>query len=140
MERELHEKKVVYNMKEQDNTEKQISQLELLLNQEFNAFTKQWHGVLNQGELQTLAKFIQQVVEKENTTPKVVSIEQYIHTPQSIDSFIRELQAISDNKRKLPLVIDCPNGLQVYPEIKMRWNNALDMFSKDPDKMVITYQ
>lgn len=57
----------------------------------------------------------------------------------SIDSLILELQRISDDKRKLPLVIDCPNGLQVRPVIKMRWNEPLEMFDKQPDKMVITW-
>ena len=58
----------------------------------------------------------------------------------TIDNFIKELQRISEDKRKLPLVIDCPNGLEVYPSIKMRWENQLDMFQKGPDKMVITYE
>jgi hypothetical protein len=59
---------------------------------------------------------------------------------RTIDDFIKQLQAISEDKRKLPLVIDCPNGLQVYPEIKMRWDNQMDILSgKMPDKMVITY-
>lgn len=59
---------------------------------------------------------------------------------RTIDDFIKQLQAISEDKRKLPLVIDCPNGLQVYPEIKMRWDDQMDILSgKMPDKMVITY-
>ena len=58
---------------------------------------------------------------------------------KTIDDFIRELQLISEDKRKLPLVIDCPNGLEIYPSIKMRWNDPMKMLSKKPDKMVITY-
>ena len=59
---------------------------------------------------------------------------------RTIDDIIKQLQAISEDKRKLPLVIDCPNGLQVYPEIKMRWDDQMDILSgKMPDKMVITY-
>ncbi len=58
---------------------------------------------------------------------------------KTIDDFIRELQLISEDKRKLPLVIDCPNGLEIYPSIKMRWNDPMEMLSKKPDKMVITY-
>jgi hypothetical protein len=58
---------------------------------------------------------------------------------ETIDDFIIQLQAISENKRKLPLVITCPNGLQVYPSIKMQWDDHLEMFTKQPDKMVITY-
>lgn len=58
---------------------------------------------------------------------------------RTIDTFIKELQAISEDKRKLPLVIDCPNGLEVSPSIKMRWDNPMEVFSKAPDKMVITW-
>jgi hypothetical protein len=57
----------------------------------------------------------------------------------TINDFIRELQNISEEKRNLPLVIDCPNGLEVYPSIKMRWDDQLEIFSKKPDKMVITW-
>lgn len=59
---------------------------------------------------------------------------------KNINDLIKELQAISEEKRKLPLVIDCPNGLEVFPSIKMRWDNPLEMLSKGPNKMVITWQ
>lgn len=59
---------------------------------------------------------------------------------KTIDDFIKELQRISADKRKLPLVIDCPNGLQVAPKIKMRWDDKYEMFDKKPDKMVITWE
>lgn len=59
---------------------------------------------------------------------------------KTIDDFIIELQRISPDKRKLPLVIDSPYGLQVYPKIKMRWDKPLEMLSKEPDKMVITWE
>ena len=58
----------------------------------------------------------------------------------TIDSFIKDLQCISEDKRKLPLVIDCPNGIEVYPSIKMRFKDGI-MFTKDSkvEKMVITW-
>lgn len=58
----------------------------------------------------------------------------------TIDDLIKELQLISEEKRKLPLVIDCPNGLEVHPKIKMRWSEPMDMMRKQPDKMVITWK
>lgn len=58
---------------------------------------------------------------------------------KTIDDFIKELQSISEEKRKLPLIIDCPNGLEVSPKIKMRWDNNYDWLTKRPDKMVITW-
>ena len=59
--------------------------------------------------------------------------------PKTINDFIRELQSISEDKRNLPLVIDCPNGLQVYPKVKMRWDNKYEILQTKPDKMVITW-
>lgn len=59
---------------------------------------------------------------------------------KTINDFIKELKRISPDKRKLPLVVDCPNGLQVYPKIKMRWDDPMEMFNKKPDKMVITWE
>jgi hypothetical protein len=58
----------------------------------------------------------------------------------TINDFIKELQRISEDKRNLPLVIDCPNGLEVNPVIKMRWDNPMEMLEKQPDKMVITWK
>jgi hypothetical protein len=57
---------------------------------------------------------------------------------KTIDDFIKELQRISENKRKLPLVIQCPNGELTSPSIKMMWDDPLMMFEKEPDKMIIS--
>jgi hypothetical protein len=57
----------------------------------------------------------------------------------TIDDFIKQLQMISEDKRKLPLVIDAPNGLETVPRIKMRWNDPLQVLQGKPDKMVITW-
>ena len=57
---------------------------------------------------------------------------------KTIDDFIKELQSISEDKRKLPLVVQCPNGELTYPTIKMVWDNPMEMLNKSPDKMFIT--
>jgi len=49
---------------------------------------------------------------------------------RTINEFIEELKKISPEKRELPLVIDCPNGLEVEPQIKMRWENPSEILSK----------
>jgi len=59
---------------------------------------------------------------------------------KTIDDFIKELQKVSENKRKLPLVIQCPNGELTSPAIKMMWDNQFEIFEKDPDKMIITWR
>lgn len=59
---------------------------------------------------------------------------------KTIDDFIKELQRISEEKRKLPLVIQCPNGELTSPSIKMLWDNQMDVFEKGPDKMIISWR
>lgn len=58
---------------------------------------------------------------------------------KTIDDFIKALQLISEDKRKLPLVIYAPNGQEVFPTIKMGWDD-LNIFTTKPTKMVITWQ
>lgn len=57
---------------------------------------------------------------------------------KTINDFIKELQAISPDKRELPLMLDCPNGVEIYPKIQMGWDEPINMLAKAPDKMVIT--
>ena len=59
---------------------------------------------------------------------------------KTIDDFIKELQMISENKRKLPLVIQCPNGELTSPSIKMVWDNESQVLVHGPDKMIITWR
>ena len=59
---------------------------------------------------------------------------------KTIEDFIKELQMISENKRKLPLVIQCPNGELTSPSIKMVWDDEFQVLVKDPDKMIITWR
>lgn len=58
----------------------------------------------------------------------------------TIDDFIKELQQVSEEKRKLPLVIGCQNGLLVEPKKKMIFKSGTQ-FTKDPkvEKMVIAW-
>ena len=59
---------------------------------------------------------------------------------KTIDDFIKDLQLISEDKRKLPLVIQCPNGELTSPSIKMMWDDQLTVFTQGPDKMIITWK
>ncbi len=59
----------------------------------------------------------------------------------TIDTFIEELQKISSDKRKLPLIIQCPNGLEVEPQIKMKFENyGSPLLGDKLEAMVITWQ
>ena len=59
---------------------------------------------------------------------------------KTIDDFIKELQAISPVKRKLPLVVQAPNGELTFPTVRMLWNDPIEMLEKDPDKMMIDWR
>lgn len=60
---------------------------------------------------------------------------------KDINAFIKELKSISSDKRKLPLVVDCPNGLEVFPSIKMRFKEGETIIDNNgPEKMVITWR
>lgn len=42
---------------------------------------------------------------------------------KSLNDFILEALQISEDKRKLPLKTQCPNGLEVYPSLKTKFEN-----------------
>lgn len=42
---------------------------------------------------------------------------------KSLNDFILESLQISEDKRRLPLKTQCPNGQEVYPSIKMKFEN-----------------
>lgn len=56
---------------------------------------------------------------------------------ESIDSFILKLMTISEDKRKLPLVVRAKNGMVFSPKIKMLMKDE-NMFSGEIEKMIIT--
>lgn len=59
----------------------------------------------------------------------------------TINEFIKELQSISEDKRELPLIIQCPNGLEVEPKIKMKFENYGSPLMGDKlEAMVITWR
>lgn len=58
----------------------------------------------------------------------------------TINKFIKELQKINKDKRELPLIIICPNGLEVEPKIKMKFENYGSPILGDKlEAMVITW-
>jgi len=67
----------------------------------------------------------------------------YIFTMEAktINDFIKELQSISEDKRNLPLIIQCPNGLEVYPSIKMKFENyGSPLLGDKLESMMITWK
>ena len=56
--------------------------------------------------------------------------------PKNLNDFILDALTISENKRKLPLKTICPNGLEVYPYIRM----GIPMFGEPVKDMYITWR
>ena len=62
-------------------------------------------------------------------TDEAGNVQQYVVSrsssseDKSLNDFILEALQISEDKRKLPLKTQCPNGLEVYPSIKMKFEN-----------------
>ena len=60
---------------------------------------------------------------------------------KTINDFIKELQSISADKRELPLIIECPNGLEAYPTIKMKFENyGSPLLGDKIEAMMITWK
>ena len=60
--------------------------------------------------------------EKGNTRQYVLKCS-FLGEEKNLNDFILKALQISEEKRKLPLLIQCPNGLEVFPSIKMKFEN-----------------
>jgi hypothetical protein len=61
-------------------------------------------------------------------TDEAGNVQEYVvsrssSSDKTLNDFILEALQISEDKRNLPLKIQCPNGLEVYPSIKMKFEN-----------------
>jgi len=63
-------------------------------------------------------------------TDEAGNVQQYeldssssIKEERNLNDFILGALRISEDKRKLPFKIQCPNGQEVYPSIKMKFEN-----------------
>ena len=59
---------------------------------------------------------------------------------KNLNDFILEALSISEDKRQLPFLTQCPNGLVVYPSIKMKFENYGNPLLGDKlEAMVVTW-
>ena len=59
----------------------------------------------------------------------------------TVNEFIKKLERISEDKKELPILIVCPNGLEVEPSIKMKFENyGSPLLGDKIEAMVITWQ
>ena len=63
-----------------------------------------------------------------------------IYHPYCINDFIKELEAISEDKRKLPFGVFSPNGMFWKPKILMIFENYNIFDKKGPIAMTINYK
>lgn len=60
---------------------------------------------------------------------------------KNLNDFILEALSISEDKRQLPFLIQCPNGLEVHPSIKMKFKNyGSSLFGDKLEAMMVTWR
>ena len=59
----------------------------------------------------------------------------------TVNEFIIKLQSLSVDKKEMPIIIQCPNGLEVEPKIKMKFENYGSPLAGDKlEAIVVTWQ
>ena len=60
---------------------------------------------------------------------------------KTVREFIKDLERISEDKKDLPILIVCPNGLEVAPNIKMKFENyGSPLLGDKIEAMVISWE
>ena len=60
---------------------------------------------------------------------------------KTVREFIKDLERISEDKKDLPIIIVCPNGLEVEPSIKMKFENyGSHLLGDKIEAMVVSWQ
>lgn len=85
-------------------------------------------------------KYKVQIIDESNNVRNYTIDTGSLSHDKSLNNFILELLQISEDKRKLPLITQCPNGLEVYPSIKMKFENYGNPLLGDKlEAMMITW-
>ena len=59
----------------------------------------------------------------------------------TVNEFIKKLEKISKDKRELPIIVICPNGMEVEPKIKMKFENyGSPLLGDKIESIVITWE
>ena len=64
-----------------------------------------------------------QITDEGGNVHQYVVIRSSPSEDKSLNDFILEALQISEDKRKLPFKTQSPNGLEVYPSLKMKFEN-----------------
>lgn len=61
--------------------------------------------------------------------------------PKNLNDFILEALSVSEDKRELPFLTQCPNKLEVFPFIKMKFENyGSPMLGDKLEAMMVTWR
>ena len=61
--------------------------------------------------------------------------------PKNLNDFILEALSISQDKRELPLLMQCANELEVFPSLKMKFENyGSPLLGDKLEAMMITWR
>jgi hypothetical protein len=60
---------------------------------------------------------------------------------KNLNDFILEALSISEDKRQLPFLIQCPNELDVFPSLKMKFKNyGSPLLGDEIEAMMVTWR
>ena len=62
-------------------------------------------------------------ITDENGNEHLYNVTRSSYSEKTLNDFILEALQISEDKRELPVKIQCPNGLEGPPSIKMKFEN-----------------
>ena len=61
--------------------------------------------------------------------------------PKNLNDFILKALSISEDKRELPFLIQCPNELEVFPSLKMKFENyGSPLLGDEIEAMMVTWR
>lgn len=61
--------------------------------------------------------------------------------PKNLNDFILEALSISEDKRQLPFLTQCPNELDVFPSLKMKFENyGSPLLGDKIEAMMVTWR
>jgi len=61
--------------------------------------------------------------------------------PNNLNDFILKALSISEDKRELPFVTQCPNEMEVFPSLKMKFENyGSPLFGDKLEAMMVTWR
>jgi hypothetical protein len=83
-----------------------------------------------------------EITDESGNIQKLTINSSFPDEKKSLDDFILDaLMMVSERERRLPFIILCPNGLEVYPSLKRKFeNDGIPTFNAKLEAMVVTWR